>query len=418
MEPRSHRRSEAPRGEPRRSSRPPAAEDHVAALGTIAAGVAHEINNPLAWVAANIEFALERLRARWAAALDEGDEAAAEIAELVEALQEAHGGTRRIATIVRDLRAVSRAHDDTRTPVDVRRALSTSVSIAFPSIRHRARLVEDYGPCPTVLANDARLGQIFLNLLVNAAEAIPEEDDPEAHLIRVSTATDGRGHAVVAISDDGVGIAEEIRSRLFEPFFTTKAPGRGTGLGLPITRRLVEGLGGEIEVESSVGVGTTFRISLPPSKEETAPGPVRRSSLPAARGPRRILVVDDEPQVGSALRRLLSSFGPRLSKSKVHEVDVETSGERALARFEQGERWDVVLCDLLMPRPDGQGIHAAIAAVDPAQAARIVFMTGGVPRGRHRAFLDSVPNVCLAKPFDREALRAIVEDLEILDGAR
>jgi PAS domain S-box-containing protein len=240
--------------------------DRLASVGRLAATVGHEINNPLAFVLANLEMSLERLAAGVVDA-----ERAADIAEM---LREAREGADRVRTIVRDLKVFSRGESEERTSVDPRRVLDSCVSMARGEIRHRARLEKRYGVTPAVRANESRLGQVLLNLLVNAAHAIPE-DALDDNLITVATGTDPLGRVVIEVSDTGTGMSDEVRRHIFEPFFTTKPGGVGTGLGLSICQSIVTALGGEITVESALGRGSTFRVSLPPAPDSEPP-PVSR----------------------------------------------------------------------------------------------------------------------------------------------
>jgi PAS domain S-box-containing protein len=240
-----------------------AQSDRLASVGTLAAGVAHEINNPLAYVIANLDFAREELRASGAPPAD--------LEPLSQAIDEAREGAERMRLIVQDLKVFSRKDDDRLEWVQLPRALDSAAAMAWNEIRHRARLVKDYQPLPAVYANEARLGQVFLNLLVNAAHAIAE-GAAERNEIRLSTRVDETGRIVVEVRDSGRGIPEELRARVFEPFFTTKPLGEGTGLGLPICRDIVARLGGALEFESEVGVGTVFRVLLPGARPEAQPG--------------------------------------------------------------------------------------------------------------------------------------------------
>jgi signal transduction histidine kinase len=190
----------------------------------------------------------------------------APFAERIEALKpridDVLEGAERVRRIVSDLKTFSRGDEEGIGPIDVHGALNASLNIAANQLRHRAKVVRCYGDVPFVQGNDKRLGQIFLNLLINAAQAIPD-GDPEKHEIRVTTAREGGGRVVVEISDTGSGIPPEIMEHIFDPFFTTKPAGVGTGLGLWICQRIVTGLGGEITVESDVSAGTTVRVKLP-----------------------------------------------------------------------------------------------------------------------------------------------------------
>jgi two-component system NtrC family sensor kinase len=234
--------------------------DRLASLGTLAAGVAHEINNPLSFMLSNIRFIGEELHSLSV----QGDNALRErLKEVQEALNETLSGGDRVRDIVRDLRVFSRRDEGHRGPVNLHTVLDLCGSIARGQLKHRARLVKDYGELPPIHASESRLGQLFLNLIINAAQAIPENGDEEAHEVRVTTRRQGEEWAVVEVKDTGVGIAPENLGRLFDPFFTTKPAGVGTGLGLSICHGIVVAMGGQITVESEPGRGATFRVKLP-----------------------------------------------------------------------------------------------------------------------------------------------------------
>jgi PAS domain S-box-containing protein len=237
--------------------------DRLASVGRLAAAVGHEINNPLAYVMANLDLALERL-GEPGVTLDGGpdDEAPGRLTEILEMLREAREGADRVRHIVRDLKVFSRGEAEERTRIDPRQVIDSCVNMAQGEIRQRARVVKDYGDTPRVLVNQARLGQVLLNLLINAAHAVPE-GDPQANEIRVTTRTDADGRVVIEVKDSGAGIPEDVKARIFEPFFTTKASKSGTGLGLSICQNIVTALGGRITFESEAGKGTAFQVILP-----------------------------------------------------------------------------------------------------------------------------------------------------------
>jgi two-component system NtrC family sensor kinase len=242
--------------------------DRLASVGRLAAAVGHEVNNPLAFAMANLDLALERLA-------DLGAPAEERLADVAEMLREAREGADRVRHIVRDLRVFSRGETGEKALVDPRRVFDSCVNMARGEIRMRARLTKRYDETPPVLANEARLGQVLLNLLVNAAHAIPE-GDPDHNEILVATRADAQGRVVIEVRDTGVGMPEEVKRHVFEPFFTTKTGGRGTGLGLSICQTIVSSLGGEIAFESEIGRGTSFRVILPPAPAGHAAGPPRR----------------------------------------------------------------------------------------------------------------------------------------------
>ncbi|MDY7227100.1 ATP-binding protein [Hyalangium rubrum] len=365
--------------------------DRMASVGTLAAGVAHEINNPLAYVIANLDYARQEVEHAVA-------QGTLEAGELPDALKEAREGSERMRLIVKDLKMFSRPDDERMELVDVRRAIDSATTMAWNEIRHRARLVKAYQPVPSVYANEARLGQVFLNLLVNAAQAIPE-GSADCNEIRVSTRLDERGRIVIEVRDTGGGIPEEIRARILEPFFTTKPQGMGTGLGLSICHGIIASLGGELGFDSELGKGTTFRVVLEPPVEMGRGKVVERHVLPAGRRG-HILVVDDEPMVLNAIKRTLSTE---------HEVTVFNRARAALKWLEQGQPWDLILCDLMMPEMTGMEFHAELVRRWPERVSDIIFVTGGAFTAGAREFLGKVASTRLEKPFEPQALRELVK---------
>jgi PAS domain S-box-containing protein len=362
--------------------------DRMASLGMVAAGVAHEINNPLAAVMLGLELVVTKARLR-------PDEAVAG-----EALDDALLGLDRVREIVRDLRVFARADDDRRVPVDVNRVLASTLRMAAGQIRDRANLVTRFAAVPAVIATQARLGQVFLNLLLNALHAIGD-DAPVRNEIVVATSTDAAGRVVVSIADTGGGIPPELQAKIFTPFFTTKDVGVGTGLGLSICHRIITGLGGDIEFTSVVGRGTEFRVTLPADAEAR---PSDSGQLPAAAVARRrgrVLVVDDEPAITSAL---VKTLGDR------DDVAGVSSASEALARIAGGARFDVILCDLMMPQMTGMELHAELTRIAPDQARRLVAMTGGAFSPEAREFLAG-GRLAIEKPFDLVRLEAVIAEL-------
>jgi PAS domain S-box-containing protein len=373
--------------------------ERIAALGTLAAGVAHEINNPIAYVIANLEHIasdLDKLRAEERSGAISGA-----LTSLNQFALDAKDGATRVAQIARGLKTLSRGDDDTRRPADLRAAVDMAVKMSAAAAQGRARIVKEYGDVPEVEANEARLVQVFINLVVNAAQAIPE-GAAEDHEIRVVTRTDAAGRALVEVRDTGTGIAPEILDRVFEPFFTTKPVGVGTGIGLSICRGIVASHGGEITVESELGKGSVFRVALPPlSARRGAEEKDTPSSTAAALRRGRVLLIDDEVKLGQAIA---------LELSAEHDPELVTSGAEALERFRRGDRFDVILCDLLMPSMSGMVLYEEIRRIDAAQAERMIFITGGAFTPAARRFLGDVKNRCLEKPFEMDVLRAIVRE--------
>ena len=355
--------------------------DRLASVGTLAAGVAHEINNPLSYAMTSVELALRYAREQT------GETASARTVEL---LSTALHGMDRVRAIVRDLKMLARTDDDV-SAVDVRTVLEACLDVAQHELRG-ARLVRSYPEVPRVLANEGRLAQVFLNLIVNAAQAVR---DPvgAGSTVRIETLMGPDGTVAVRICDDGVGIAPEILPRVFDAFVTTKRAGEGTGLGLYLSRSIVLELGGTIEVESEPGQGAAFTVTLPVARDQR-PASSTPPRAPCARRA-RILLVDDEIAIGRALGAALEAE---------HDLVVLTSGESALQWLGEDAAFDVVLTDVSMHGMSGIDLLTEIRKRHPALAARTVLMTGGAVPGDRVAALEDVP--VLDKPFGVEALRA------------
>ncbi len=378
-----------------------ATADRMASVGILAAGVAHEINNPLAAVLANVELAQREVHDLRRLAVTADDRAA--MGSIDEELRDAREASQRIVKIVRDLTLFSRAPDDKVVPVDVREVLDASLRLADNQLRHRAVLVKRYAPVPMLMANAPRLGQVFLNLLVNAAQSIPE-GNRDAHEVQVVTRADERGHVVVEVRDSGQGMTDDVIARLFTPFFTTREPGQGTGLGLSISHRIVTSLGGTIVVESAPGMGSCFRVTFPAAPVDLSVPSAAPAQTPApSEAPRRarLLVIDDDEQVLRILTRYLGS-----------RYDVVAAGKArdALRRILDGERFDLVLCDLMMPDMTGMEFYDALSPLDPEAARAMIFLTGGAFTPNARDFLDRCDNTCVEKPFKLAEVRALIDE--------
>ncbi|HEY2514322.1 MAG TPA: PAS domain S-box protein [Polyangiaceae bacterium] len=361
--------------------------DRMASVGTLAAGVAHEINNPLGYVLGN----LSALLASGADSLPN---------ELRQTLSDAVHGAKRVRDIVQDLQTFSRGDSSKKSaPIDVLRVMDVSIRMAHSAVRHRARLERDYREVPAVVGSESRLGQVFLNLIVNAAQAMPERalDQNE---IRVKVESDA-SEVIVEVRDNGVGMTEEVRRRIFDPFYTTKPVGEGTGLGLAICHNIVTALGGTLDAESTPGLGSTFRLRLPASRapsrtDLTEPPP------PSVERREKVLVIDDEPMIGVMIRRLLAAHC---------DVLPVTSPREALRRIVARERFDVILCDLMMPRMDGMEFYAELSIVAPEMARRTGFLTGGAVTAQARRFLLEHADRVVEKPVELGKLRAFVRAL-------
>jgi len=368
--------------------------DRLAALGTMAAGVAHEVNNPLAYLMLNLEWIARKLPSV-------GQDPSS-LQGLTAMLDEARHGAQRVSTIVRELRSFSRADGETRTRVDLAEVVRSGIRIAGHEIRHKARIVTSFEPARAVWANEARLEQVVINLLLNAAQAMPESR-AEHNEIRLSVRPDGEERTVLEVFDNGEGIALDVLPRIFDPFFTTKPVGVGTGLGLSICHGIVTSLGGHIGAYSEPGEGTTFRVVLPTTDTMVGEGQPMESEAPSSRHTRRarVLVVDDEPPIANTLRELLAPE---------HEVVAATTAREAFDAIERSD-FDVIFCDLIMPGAGGIDLYERLRSLHPGMERRIVFMTGGAFTERTAEFLASVDNRRVEKPFSLGLVEQIVRDM-------
>ncbi len=363
--------------------------ERLAAVGQLVASVAHEINNPLAAILGNIEFVAEQLGGRTSVGPEVGP-----------ALTDARDGLERIRLIARDLRMLSRADDETHEPVDLNDVMESALHTAANQLRHRARIVRELTPVPLVEANDSRLHQVFLNLLVNAAQAIPEGRAND-NVIVVRTEVDPSGNVCATVRDTGAGIAADQLERIFDPFFSTKPIGVGTGLGLPIVKGIVEGFGGKVRVTSQLGKGTSVTVELPRAADQSRSADTAViSSVREAR--KAILVVDDDQLSRRWIERALS---------REHVIFAVGSVDEALEAL-QARAFDVIFCDVMMPNRTGRDLYRHLEQTSPAQLARFVFMTGGTFTDSLTEFLESVPVPTLDKPMSVDDLRAAIESID------
>lgn len=358
--------------------------DRMASIGTLAAGVTHEINNPLTYLMANLTWAFRQ-------AEENGDK------KMCERLAHAVEGAERIKSVVADLGAFSHTSEGRKVLLDVRPLLDAAIRMAMNEIRCRARIVTHYEDTPPVLASDGRLGQVFLNLVVNAAQAIPE-GDIENNTITVKT-SDEHGRIVVEVSDTGTGIAPDVIDKIFDPFVTTKPRGVGTGLGLYICKNVVTAIGGELSVHSLQGKGTTFRVVLPAATGVAPREPaIPNETKPPTSGKRlKILVADDETSIATVMRTFLVD----------HDVEIVKTGREAIALLSEHE-FDLAFCDLVMPDLTGVDVYEHLREHCPGREETLVFMTGGAFTERTRKFLETVPNEVLDKPFTLHEVASVV----------
>ncbi|MBI5533851.1 MAG: PAS domain S-box protein [Deltaproteobacteria bacterium] len=405
-----------------------AQSDRLASMGILAAGVAHEINNPLSYILYNLEslsediprFTAQIARARCALASHLGEAKLREVlgadiemldpaifADVQDRFRDALNGSRRIKEIARGLGTFSRVQNDEVAPVDLRYPIESAINIAFNEIKYRARIVKDFCTSVPVLASEGRLAQVFLNLLINAAHAITD-GDVEHNKISIRTWQEGTD-VLAEVQDTGCGVSPDVIERMFEPFFTTKPTGIGTGLGLSIVKNIITSYRGTIEATSELGKGTRIVMRFPMDRSEEELSPLRTPSDRAVGGSGgRVLVIDDEPAIRASLKRIL----------RRHEVVEAESGEHGREILSRDPSFDVILCDMMMPRVSGVDVHLWLVQHHPQLARKVVFVTGGAFTPTAREYLENVSNVRIDKPFDPTNLQKMVAEWVAASKAR
>jgi CheY-like chemotaxis protein len=366
-------------------------------MGQVAAAVAHEVNNPCAFILMNSTELLTRVRAL-CDSVSAGAPPTAEVLKneltLIETvLLENIDGVERIARIVGDLKVFSSADQGAAETVDVVDLCRSSANMIAHHVRHQARFELDLRSVPVVVAVPQRLSQVVINLVLNAAQAISGSSD--ANEVRLETWQDGQ-EVIIAVSDTGCGIPPGARQRIFEPFYSTKSKAQGTGLGLAISVEIVRSIGGRIEVDSTVGQGSQFRVCLrvAPAANESPPPHIRLAEAESA-PLRRILLIDDDESVRRAFARALS---------RTHTVVDVASGEEALQVLTVDREFDAILCDLMMPGLDGIDVIERLTALDPVLAGRTIILSGGAATTRMKRFVDATDIPVLAKPTSIAAI--------------
>ena len=369
-----------------------AQDERLAALGTLAAGVAHEVNNPLTYVLLHLAHASRLL------ATIEGEANHTVVEKLDTLLRGALDGAERIRSVTSGIRAFPRVDELARTPLDIHPVLDAALKLVSADMTQRAKLVKSYGVVPLVLANEGRLAPVFLNLLTNALQAIPE-GEADAHTIHVVTGSDRLGRATIEIIDDGEGVPEHLAARIFEPFFSTRPVGQGAGLGLSISQGIVTALGGELTLQSEMGRGSTFRVALPAAYSS--------GTRLAAAGTtsRRVLVVDHESATGHVVRDAIG---------EEHDVIAVSCGLDGLdALLKVGRTFDLVFCDLDLPDISGIELWQRLHSVRPELASRLVF-TSGDDDGEWTKRARSTGCRVMRKPLMPAQLRALLAKTPVL----
>ncbi len=369
--------------------------DRLSALGLLASGMAHAINNPLTYVLLNLEHLSRRLPGL-AGVADS-------MVDILARLTEAREGAERMATIVKRMRTFARTDESSTRVLDLRTVLESVVDLVGHEVHHRGKLTTRFENVPPVLANESKVEQICLSLLLFAAQMLPD-DATKRHEVRLSLAADERQFAVLEIVCEGCNVAELDLERLFDPF-TASDEGKMLGFGLSVCSGLVEQLGGQIEAEALPGTGLLLRTAIPcvplhRLMEPTMPSSPPSSMPPSPRGKARVLVVDDDPGVGRALRLMLEDE---------HDVKSLVRPREALQELLSDGGYDLIFCDLMMPELSGMDIYQVLRFNRPGYESKIVFMSGGAFTASARRFLEQVPNQRIEKPFNMRSLQRLVQ---------
>jgi PAS domain S-box-containing protein len=366
--------------------------DKMVALGQLVSGVSHEINNPLAALLPSLKFIEEEI-----AAMETKPPTPEQLAEIKQALADSNEGASRIRSIVAGMRTFAHPEQNRGELLRVEDVLEAPISLVTNEARYKARIETSYGKTKEIVVDRMPLSQAFLNILLNAAQAI-EGNDPTRNWIKITTYADADGVSV-EISNSGPHIPPNVLGKLFEPFFTTKRVGEGVGLGLSLALATVKRHGGVIVPSSERGQPTKFKVWLPADTGVPRAAPADAPRPVAHPRPSRILLVDDDRIVRSSLQRVLELR---------HVVVAASSGERALELLAE-RSYDLVLCDLIMPGVDGMRVYAETRLRSRDQADRFVFLTGGTNSVEAREFLRTVPNPRAYKPLDADEILALVD---------
>lgn len=359
------------------------------ALGSLLAGVAHELNNPLSVVVGR-SIMLE--------SADVDPRIAASVTKIRLAAE-------RCARIVKTFLAMARQQAPARVPVSLSKVIETALDLVGYQLRSDGvEIIRDIAPdLPETMADPDQLNQVFSNLFINAQQAMSDNDAADPKILRICGCFDTDANMIeIDVSDTGAGIPGDVLPRVFEPFFTTKPAGIGTGVGLAVTRGIIQSHGGSIAARSPAGdAGAIFCIRLPVQTVER-PDALADVSKTKARVARRVLIVDDEPDIARMLADILAADG--------HSVAVAEGGEQALQTL-ASRPFDLVISDLIMPDMDGPGLYRHLQDARPDLAGRIIFMTGDTLSRRARAFVAETERPMIEKPFTPEEARRTVQDV-------
>lgn len=369
--------------------------ERLAAIGLLASGVVHEINNPLTYVLLHLQYLHKELPK---AAFDPS-----RVAKLMHHLEEASHGASRVQNIVKDLRSFSRTEGEPLVSVDLHRVVEAAVAMVQPELEGSVPVHRDVPRDLYVLGIAPKMEQVVLNLLTNAAHSLGAGGRPQEITVRANVLA--RGKVYLTVTDSGPGVPDDVKERVFDPFFTTKPRGKGTGLGLPICRSIVDSFGGRIWFSDAPQGGAQVNIELQAAaapERNVEPASSTRDALKLVRDAKpTVLIIDDERPVVTMLARFLES---------TYEVKHTTVPDEALTLLST-HRFDVILCDVMMPGMSGIDLYRAASERSPGSERRMVFMTGGGLHPEIYEFLRDAERPKLEKPFDIQELKRVLQQV-------
>ena len=386
--------------------------DRLAAVGNLAFGVGHEINNPLTYISAGVEYSQKVItsmatRLQGNRDLPVTEDERRELAQVVEALDEAHEGINRIGRITAELRRFGSPGETENEPTNIEEILQFALNMTHHAIRHRAELHVELKPVPVIEVNQTLLAQLLVHLLMNAAQSIEPGHLLDNRIdVRASISSE---RIIIEIEDTGRGIDPEVLPHIFDPFYTTQAPGEGIGMGLSSSLYIARQLGGDLTIDSTPGQGTRARVLLPLSLEQGVPTikvpaqiDMEETTTEVISSTPQVLFIDDERQIGTAFQRQLSRYA---------EISVNTRADHALEQLRDGEYFDVIFCDLMMPHMGGIDFARTLADELPEAFQALVFMTGGALDEETQRFIEDHSIPCVFKPVGRKRLLELIEEV-------
>ncbi len=365
--------------------------ERMASMGQLAAGVAHEINNPLTYIQTNIELCLEELQNLNPNTIDMRDW-----------LRDAQKGTQQATTVVAQLQSAARPIDQPQH-FDLKPVIDWSLQLTHNQLRHCCTLHTDIpSDLPQVQGNTAQLTQVLINLITNAIGAFKGQHH-NRNTLTIKALTDGPEHLLVHIKDNGVGISPQHLRRIFDPFFTTKDVGSGMGLGLFLSQNIIQSMGGSMEFNSTQGQGTTVTLRLLTAQGDTPQPHAKPNPNPKPHNPDqlKVLIIDDDALILRSLSRVL----------RKHNVSTATNGAQALKLLQNDPHFDTIICDVMMPHMNGIEVLSAIQDQHPQLAPRFIFLTGGTFTLEQETTLKNLPNLVLKKPITPKELSSSLRSL-------